>query len=198
MTSLVLSMMRSGNSPDTAANLHADLLAKVAASKDREAFATLFDHFAPRVKSFMMRKGSSSEQAEDLVQETMIAVWSKAALYVAERGSVSTWIFTIARNLRIDRLRREKSNQFTDLDDYDAPSDEPGQDEALHRLQEDSAVAQALAQIPPEQRELLILSYVEDLPQSEIAARLQIPLGTVKSRMRLAYRRLKKLLETLT
>jgi predicted RNA polymerase sigma factor len=117
----------------------------------------------------------------------------KAALYVAERGSVATWIFTIARNLRIDRLRREKSNQFTDLDDYDAPSDDPGQDEALHRLQEDSAVALALAQIPSEQRELLILSYVEDLPQSEIAARLQIPLGTVKSRMRLAYRRLKKL-----
>ncbi len=198
MSSLVLSMMRVGNSPDTAAILHADLLSKVAASKDREAFAALFDHFAPRVKSFMMRKGASSEQAEDLVQETMIAVWSKAALYVAERGSVATWIFTIARNLRIDRLRREKSNQFTDLDDYDAPSDAPGQDEALHRLQEDSAVAQALAQIPSEQRELLILSYVEDLPQSEIAARLQIPLGTVKSRMRLAYRRLKKLLETVT
>jgi RNA polymerase sigma-70 factor (ECF subfamily) len=174
------------------------LLERVAAAKDREAFAALFDHFAPRVKSFMMRKGASSEQAEDLVQETMIAVWSKAALYVAARGSVTTWIFTIARNLRIDRLRRERANQFTDLDDYDAPSDDPGQDEALRRLQEDGAVARALAQIPSEQRELLLLSYVEDLPQSEIAARLQIPLGTVKSRMRLAYRRLKKMLETLT
>jgi RNA polymerase sigma-70 factor (ECF subfamily) len=191
-------MMSSGKSPEPAAAAHAELLARVAASKDREAFAALFDHFAPRVKSFMMRKGSSAEQAEDLVQETMIAVWSKAALYVADRGSVATWVFTIARNLRIDRLRREKSNQFTDLDDYDAPSDDPGQDETLHRLQEDSAVALALAQIPHEQRELLILSYVDDLPQSEIAARLQIPLGTVKSRMRLAYRRLKKLLETLT
>jgi len=177
---------------------HAALLERVAAAKDREAFAALFDHFAPRVKSFMMRKGASSEQAEDLVQETMIAVWSKAALYVAARGSVTTWIFTIARNLRIDRLRRERANQFTDLDDYDAPSDDPGQDEALRRLQEDGAVARALAQIPSEQRELLLLSYVEDLPQSEIAARLQIPLGTVKSRMRLAYRRLKKMLETLT
>jgi RNA polymerase sigma-70 factor (ECF subfamily) len=177
---------------------HAALLARVAAAKDRAAFAALFDHFAPRVKSFMMRKGASSEQAEDLVQETMIAVWSKAALYVPARGSVTTWIFTIARNLRIDRLRRERASQFTDLDDYDAPSDDPGQDEALRRLQEDGAVARALAQIPSEQRELLLLSYVEDLPQSEIAARLQIPLGTVKSRMRLAYRRLKKMLETLT
>lgn len=146
----------------------------------------------------MMRKGASSEQAEDLVQETMIAVWSKAALYVHDRGSVSTWIFTIARNLRIDRLRRERSSQYSDIDDYDAPSDDVGQDEVLGRLQEDSAVAKALAQIPAEQRELLILSYVEDLPQSEIATRLQIPLGTVKSRMRLAYRRMKKMLETLT
>jgi len=198
MTALALSMMTGGNSPDRAAREHAEQLARVAATKDRQAFAELFDHFAPRVKSFMMRKGATAEQAEDLVQETMIAVWSKAALYAADRGSVATWIFTIARNLRIDRLRREKSNQFTDLDDYDAPSDDPSQDETLRRIQEEGAVAKALAQIPPEQRELLILSYVEDMPQSEIAARLQIPLGTVKSRMRLAYRRMKKMLETLT
>jgi RNA polymerase sigma-70 factor (ECF subfamily) len=166
--------------------------------QDRAAFASLFDLFAPRIKSFMMRKGASAEQAEDLVQETMIAVWSKAGLYAAERGSVATWIFTIARNLRIDRLRREKTSLFTDLDDYDAESEEAQQDDALGRLQEDSHVAKALAQLPEEQRELLILSYVEDLPQSEIAARLQIPLGTVKSRMRLAYRRMRGLLETLT
>jgi RNA polymerase sigma-70 factor, ECF subfamily len=174
------------------------LISRIAASKDREAFAALFDHFAPRVKSFMMRKGASSEQAEDLVQETLIAVWSKAALYVPERGSVSTWIFTIARNLRIDRLRRERSSQFSDIDDYDAPSTDVGQDEALGRLQEDSLVSRAMAQLPPEQRELLVLSYVDDLPQSEIAKRLKIPLGTVKSRMRLGYRRLKNLLETLS
>jgi RNA polymerase sigma-70 factor (ECF subfamily) len=187
-----------GRAPPPGQDYFAGLLSKVAASKDREAFAALFDHFAPRVKSFMMRKGAPAEQAEDLVQETMIAVWSKAALYVGERGSVSTWIFTIARNLRIDRLRRERSSQFTDLDDYDAPSLEASQDDALGRLQEDGAVARALAQIPAEQRELLILSYVDDLPQSEIATRLKIPLGTVKSRMRLAYRRLQKLLENLS
>jgi RNA polymerase sigma-70 factor, ECF subfamily len=178
--------------------VEADLLSRVAESRDREAFAQLFDMYAPRVKSFMMRKGASAEQAEDLVQETMISVWSKAAMYVSDRGSVTTWIFTIARNLRIDRLRREKVNMFTDLDDFDAESDDTQQDDALGRLQEDSYVAKALAQIPAQQRELLILSYVEDMPQSEIAARLQIPLGTVKSRMRLAYRRMKKLLETVT
>jgi RNA polymerase sigma-70 factor, ECF subfamily len=175
-----------------------DLLKRIAERRDREAFARLFDHYAPRVKSFMMRKGASAEQAEDLVQETMISVWSKAGMYVQERGSVTTWIFTIARNLRIDRLRREKTSLYTDIDDYDAESDDVAQDDALGRLQEDGFVAKALAQIPEEQRQLLILSYVEDLPQSEIAKRLQIPLGTVKSRMRLAYRRMKKLLETVT
>jgi RNA polymerase sigma-70 factor, ECF subfamily len=175
-----------------------ELLKRIAENRDRASFARLFDHYAPRVKSFMMRKGASPEQAEDLVQETMIAVWSKAGMYVADRGSVTTWIFTIARNLRIDRLRREKTSLFTDIDDYDAESSDVPQDDAMSRLQEDSQVAKALAQIPEEQRALLILSYVEDLPQSEIATRLRIPLGTVKSRMRLAYRRMKKLLETVT
>ncbi len=174
----------------------AALLFRVASGRDRAAFAVIFDHFAPRVKSFMMRKGASAELAEDLVQETMIAVWSKAALYVPERGAASTWVFTIARNLRIDRLRRESAAHFiTDLEDFDAPSDDVPGDEAMNRSQEDSQVAKALAQIPPEQRELLILSYVEDVPQRMIAERLNLPLGTVKSRMRLAYRRMRNLLE---
>ncbi len=179
-------------------DFHAGLLSRVANFRDRGAFADLFDHFAPRVKSFMMRKGASPEQAEDLVQETMISVWSKASLYVHDRGSVTTWIFTIARNLRIDRLRREKANLFSDMEDFDAPSDDVSAEVALGRFQEDGLVSKALQQIPEEQRQLLILSYVENIPQSEIAKRLQIPLGTVKSRMRLAYRRLQKLLENVT
>jgi RNA polymerase sigma-70 factor, ECF subfamily len=174
------------------------LLTRVAEVRDRAAFAVLFDHFAPRVKSFMMRKGSNAEQAEDLVQEAMIAVWTKAAMFSSDRGSVSTWIFTIARNLRIDRLRREKSQLYTDLEDFDAPDLRTDAEESLGRSQEDNHVAIALAQIPEEQRQLLILSYVEDVPQSEIATRLKIPLGTVKSRMRLGYSRLRKILESMT
>jgi RNA polymerase sigma-70 factor, ECF subfamily len=195
--SLAIALMAT---PDVQLPLQGDAerLRLIAQSQDRSAFAELFDVYGPKVKAFMMRKGATAEQAEDLVQETMISVWTKAALYVPERGGVSTWIFTIARNLRIDRLRREKSNQFTDIDDYDAESDDVAQDDALSRFQEDTHVAKALAQIPAEQRELLIMSYVEDLPQSEIAQRLKIPLGTVKSRMRLAYRRMRKLLETIS
>jgi RNA polymerase sigma-70 factor, ECF subfamily len=197
MGGLALAMTETGRGAP-ASEAHENALALIAGQRDREAFASLFDAFAPRIKSFMMRKGASAEQAEDLVQETMIAVWSKAGLYVRERGSVSTWIFTIARNLRIDRLRRERSSMFTDLDDFDAPSEDASAEESLGRFQEDGLVSRALSQIPEEQRQLLILSYVDDLPQSEIAKKLQIPLGTVKSRMRLAYRRLQKLLETAT
>ena len=197
MTAVLLRMAEKTHIPLTPARQDdfGAMLVRVAESRDRAAFARVFDHFAPRVKSFMMRKGASPELAEDLVQETMIAVWSKAALYSPARGAASTWVFTIARNLRIDRLRRESSAHFTDLENFDAPSEEIAGDDALNRNQEDSLVAHALAHIPPEQRELLILSYVEDVPQSMIAERLKLPLGTVKSRMRLAYRRMRKLLE---
>jgi RNA polymerase sigma-70 factor (ECF subfamily) len=173
----------------------ARLLTRIAQNRDRQAFAEIFDCYAPRVKSFMLRKGASPEQAEDLVQETMIAVWSKAGLYEATRGSVTTWIFTIARNLRIDRIRREQTVHLTELGDYDEPSDDPGSDEVLIAAEEQGLVNRALREIPEEQKQILILSYVEDVPQTEIAERLNLPLGTVKSRMRLAYRRMRKLLE---
>jgi RNA polymerase sigma-70 factor (ECF subfamily) len=100
--------------------------------------------------------------------------------------------------VRSDKLRREMSMQFTDIEDFDAPSNDEPVDVVLGRFEEDGLVAKALASIPEEQRELLMLSYVDDIPQSEIAARLKIPLGTVKSRMRLGYRRLRKLLENVT
>jgi RNA polymerase sigma-70 factor, ECF subfamily len=194
----VHSIMIEPTAPNPRNDQYAVFLKRVAETRDRAAFSALFDHFAPRVKSFMIRKGSNPEQAEDLVQEAMIAVWNKAAMFSTDRGSVSTWIFTIARNLRIDRLRREKSQLYTDLEDFDAPDLRGDAEESLGRSQEDNHVATALAQIPEEQRQLLILSYVEDVPQSEIATRLNIPLGTVKSRMRLGYRRMRKLLETMT
>ena len=171
------------------------LIRRVAQNHDREAFAQLFDHFAPRLKSFMTRKRASAELAEDLVQETMIAVWKKAGLYEPAKGSVTTWVFTIARNLRIDRVRRDVHMPTVELGDYDAPSEAPAGEELLARKQEDGLVARALEGIPEEQRQVLLLSFIEDMPQSEIARRLAIPLGTVKSRIRLAYGHLRKILE---
>ncbi len=173
------------------------LLKSVAQDLDRRAFGELFDAFAPRLKNFMMRKGASPEQAEDLVQETMILVWTKAGLYDPARGSVSAWVFTIARNLWIDRHRRASLMPLVALGDYDAPSGEPGSDEIVTRKQEAGLVAQALAEIPPEQKETLMLSFVDDLAHNKIALRLNLPLGTVKSRMRLAYGHLRRALEIL-
>ena len=172
------------------------LMKRVSQSHDRLAFSQLFDHFGPRLKSFMMRKNASAELAEDLVQEAMIAVWTKAGLYEPSKGSVTTWVYTIARNLRIDRVRRDVHMPMTELGDYDEPSEAPEGEELLGRKQEDGLVAKALQEIPEEQRQVLLLSFVEDLPQSEIAVKLAIPLGTVKSRMRLAYGHLRRVLET--
>ena len=138
------------------------------------------------------------ELAEDMVQETMIAVWTKAGLYEPGKGSVIAWVFTIARNLRIDRLRRESNASFVNIEDFDGPSSDEGADDLLAARQERTLVAQALASIPDEQKQILILSFIEDVPQSAIAERLQLPLGTVKSRMRLAYGRLRKTLENLS
>ena len=173
------------------------LIVSVAKNLDRDAFAKLFDAFAPRLKSFMIRKGASPEVAEDLVQETMISVWRKAGLYDPSKGSALTWIFTIARNLRIDRIRKESSMPLSELGDYDAPSDDMANDDMLSRKQESQRVARALAEIPAEQKQVIMLAFVDDISQSEIAERLKLPLGTVKSRMRLAYARLRKSLETL-
>jgi RNA polymerase sigma-70 factor, ECF subfamily len=173
------------------------LVIAVAQSRDRSAFARLFAYFAPRLKAFMMKKGADPATAEDLVQETMIAIWNKAPLYVEGRGAVSTWVFTIARNQRIDRLRRENNHHYADIDDYDEPSDEPGSDELLMDRQAGDRLREALAELPEEQMEVIRLAYIDDLAQSEIASRLRLPLGTVKSRMRLAYGRLRQRLEVM-
>lgn len=197
MLALAMTMANTqdGRKPPVEPNLP-QLMRQVAQNRDRGAFEELFDHFAPRLKSFMMRKNANSELAEDLVQEAMIAVWTKAGLYQPDKGTVTTWIYTIARNLRIDRIRRDITMPLTELGDYDEPSGDPGSDTVLMRKQSDGLVARALAAIPGEQRQVLHMSFVEDLPQSEIADKLNLPLGTVKSRMRLAYGHLRRILES--
>ncbi len=177
------------------------LIVRVAEARDRDAFQQLFLHYGPRVRSLMLRKGANADLAEDLMQETMLSVWTKAALYQPSRGSVATWIFTIARNLRIDRLRREAVRHFDDVNDLeisetDAPdTNVSAQDDLVIASQERDLVAGALADLPAEQAEIIRLSFADDLSQSEIAERLGLPLGTVKSRMRLAYRKLRAALE---
>lgn len=157
----------------------------------------LFESYAPRVKSYMMRQGADPNTAEELAQETLLTVWRKAALYSDDKGSATTWIFTIARNLRIDRLRREVAWQPLpdDIEEEQAP--DPAPDELVSERERRDKVQAVLAELPPDQAEAVNLSYVEGLSHSEIADRLGVPLGTVKSRMRLAYHKIRDALEEL-
>jgi RNA polymerase sigma-70 factor, ECF subfamily len=175
----------------------ADLLQRVAERSDVDAFKQLYQAYGPRVKSYMMRQGANPDTAEELAQETLLTVWRKAALYAGDKGSATTWIFTIARNLRIDRLRKEVPwQELPEGRDEEASSDTPP-DESVSERERQVRVQAALAELPADQHEVVSLSYLEGLSHSEIAERLGLPLGTVKSRMRLAYQKIRESVEDL-
>jgi RNA polymerase sigma-70 factor (ECF subfamily) len=143
----------------------------------------------------MLRYGADVETAEEIAQETMITVWRKAHLFVESKGSIATWIYTIARNLRIDRIRRQHVWQASDEDYNDVPSGEEPAEERIARAQEQARIAQAVKTLPSEQREVITLAFIDGLSHSQIAQKLALPLGTVKSRMRLAYQKLREEVE---
>ncbi len=171
-----------------------DLIHKVARNRDSQAFHELFVMFSPRIKAMLMRQGADPETAEEIVQETMLSVWRKAHLFAESKGSFSTWVFTIARNLRIDRLRRNVIWQDLGTEVDDRPSEDDSPYDELHREQQRERVAAALETLTAEQHEVVRLSYIEGLTHTEISERLGVPLGTVKSRMRLAYGKIRELL----
>jgi RNA polymerase sigma-70 factor, ECF subfamily len=175
----------------------ADLLQRVAEQHDVDAFRQLYQAFGPRVKAYMMRQGADADTAEELAQETLLTVWRKARLYAVDKGSATTWIYTIARNLRIDKLRREFAWQELPEGHEETASDDPLPDEAVSAAERQIRVRTALAQLPSDQHEVVALSYLEGLSHSEIADRLNLPLGTVKSRMRLAYQKIRETVEDL-
>lgn len=168
-----------------------ELLCAVGARRDIDAYERLFRHFAPRVKAYMAKGGGNSQQAEELMQETMIAVWNKAERFDPSKGAVSTWIFAIARNLRIDAYRRERRPEFDPSDPAFVLEDAAPADTELDVREASEQLHHAIAALPAEQASLLKLSFFEDQSHSAIAARLNLPLGTVKSRMRLAFDKLR-------
>ena len=164
------------------------LVTSVAAG-DRQAFAVLFKHFAPRVMAYLVRGGTSAASAEELAQETMVLLWRKAASFDPARAGVSTWIFTIARNLRIDRYRHQGSGEGDDGGAIDLEHDDPADpaaslDEHLGARQREGRVRAALKQLSPDQARIIQLSYYDEKPHAGIARDLCIPLGTVKTRLR--------------
>lgn len=172
-----------------------EMLRAVGVSRDRAAFQALFSHFAPRLKAYMRRLGADDGTAEDLVQETMLTVWHRAASFDPSLSGAGTWLFTIARNKRIDRIRRTRRPDLDPEDPSLTRDAEPPADKVLQLAEESERLRAELVNLPPEQAEILRLAFYEDRSQSMIADALGLPLGTVKSRMRLAIARLRKVIE---
>ncbi len=158
-------------------------------NKDTDAFAELFAYFGPRVKSFLMKSGASPDLAEECTQDVMVTIWNKAHMFDPAKASVSTWIFTIARNRRIDLLRKQRRVEPEDLPW--GPEAEPNPDDVMSLQQETEILGKAIAALPEKQRVLIEKAYYGELTHSEIAAETGLPLGTIKSRIRLALDRLR-------
>lgn len=175
-----------------------DLLSLIATDRSEGAFRSLFEEYGPRVRNFMLKQGADPETAEELAQETLFTVWRKAELYSASKGSATTWIYTIARNLRIDHIRRRRVwQELTEEHTATLPSGDAPADEVVDERQRQARIQAVLKGLPPEQVEVVMLAFVEGLAHGEIAERLHLPLGTVKSRIRLAYQKLRTALEDL-
>lgn len=167
------------------------LVEAVAARRDREAFARLFKHFAPRLKGFGLRRGTDAASSEELAQETMLTVWRKADTFDPSRATVSTWIFTIVRNKRIDLFRREGYPEADLSEAAETVYEGPPADDEFDRVKSSETLREALKVLPSEQLEVLQKAFFEDKSHSVIAIELGLPLGTVKSRIRLALARLR-------
>lgn len=170
----------------------ARLTKAVAETRDQAAFTVLFDHFAPRLKSWLVKRGIRADEAEELVQEVMTILWHRAGLYDPARSTLSTWLFRIARNRRIDAQRKARRRVLDDDRIYVQIEEVPGVDTLLESKQRDALIRHALAQIPSEQMELVRAAFFLGKTHAEIAEATGLPLGTVKSRIRLAFERLRR------
>ncbi len=169
----------------------ADWLRAVATERDRAAFERLYGEFAPRIKSYMTRQGADPASADDLAQETMIQVWRKAAQYDPAKAAPAAWLFRVARNILIDRLRRQKIHEV----ELTAGVEHAEEDDARHQRLVEQPDADKLRELvetlPADQTEVVQLAFFTGLSHSEIGQHLSVPLGTVKSRLRLAFRKLR-------
>lgn len=193
--------MSSDREAATDQNQWGRLIRAIADQQDRAAFAALFEYFAPRIKTFMQRYGAGEASAEEFAQEAMLTVWRKASLFNPESVGAAAWIFTIARNQRIDVLRREQRGSAMETSDVEIEfqvDDSPHPDERLATAQSEERVRSALSRLSADQLRVVELSFFEERAHAEIAQLLEIPLGTVKSRLRLAMNRLRSLLSDLS
>lgn len=176
---------------DSVGPAHRDLIAAIAERHDRAAFVALFQAYAPRIKGYLIRLGGG-DIAEEMAQEAMLKVWRKARLFDPAKASAGTWIFTIARNLYIDRRRRERRPEFDPSDPLLSAENPETADGALGTQQSEDHVRAAMSGLPEDQMKVITMAFYEDKSHSAIAAELDLPLGTVKSRLRRAFARLRE------
>lgn len=184
----------SADSASSDALAHDRLIEAVAQRRDREAFAALFSYFAPRLKAWLIKSGASASAAEDFAQDAMLTVWRKADLFDSRKARAATWIFTIARNRRLDMLRRD-ARPLPTPEILLTEGEVQRPDDILSASEDAERVRDALSRLKPDQVEVLRLAFFLDSPHSEIARRLDLPLGTVKSRIRNAMSKLRLILE---
>jgi RNA polymerase sigma factor (sigma-70 family) len=163
------------------------LLEAIAGRRDRQAFARLFTLFAPRVKGWLMARGASATDADEVAQDVLLTVWRQAARFDPGRASASTWIFTIARNKHVDRIRKQRRPS---PEPEEGGADAPRPDEQIDARRREVRVRAALATLPDEQARVIHATWLEGRSQREFAEDAGLPVGTVKSRTRLAFRRL--------
>ncbi len=173
----------------------AALVEAVSQRRDEVAFTTLFDHFAPRLNGYLLRQGCDAALAEEIVQDALATLWRKAALFDASKSSVATWLYRIARNRRIDLARRDRSGRIDPEDPVLHPQAPAEPDRLLDGQRRDEVLRRALEGLPAEQLDLVRLAFFEGLSHARIAEITGLPLGTVKSRIRLAFSRLRRVLE---
>ncbi|MEQ9317019.1 MAG: sigma-70 family RNA polymerase sigma factor [Henriciella sp.] len=171
--------------------LHAGCMKQIAARQCRSSFGTLFEYYGPRLKSYLKRMGADEVGSEEIVQDVMLTVWRKAGQFDPSQASVSTWIFRIARNRQIDLHRQASRPELSAEEPMLQPASEEEPDRTLSRAQIADNVREQLKTLPEEQLVLLRASFYEGLSHSEIAEAYNLPLGTVKSRIRLAFERLR-------
>ena len=170
------------------------LLSAIAERRDRGAFISLFQLYAPKLRAYVFRLGTSAAQADDLIQDVMLTIWNRAGQFDPRKASATTWIFTIARNRRIDVLRRERRYEYDSDDPLLVEDDAPNSFETVSARENKVRIARAMAQLPQEQRAVMRLAFFDDKAHGAIAEELKLPLGTVKSRIRLAMEKLRALL----
>jgi len=167
------------------------LIEAIAKARDKAAFKLFFERYAIRVKAFVIKSGMAEADADEIAQDTMVQVWRRAETFDKNKAGVGTWVFTIARNLRIDKLRKFGRSQFDPEDPLFRPDPEPDPQDVLSAAEREARLREALSSLGEEQRSVIWQSFFEGLSHSEIADRLGLPLGTVKSRIRLAFKALK-------